>query len=214
MRSPASQTRTVAAREDAAPRAAAATAETPRQLRLTALQCAADDSARVSRTRRFPPGGAALQREEAPELEEEEPVQGKALQREEASELEEEEPLQGKALQRQEAPGRAEMPDPLRSGVESLAGMDLSDVRVHGNSPRPAEVGALAYAQGNDIHVGPGQERHLPHEAWHVVQQRQGRVAPTTSVGGVAVNDDPSLEQEADVMGGRALNAAVPTRVA
>jgi hypothetical protein len=67
-------------------------------------------------------------------------------------------------------------------------------------------VGALAYAQGNDIHLGPGQERHLPHEAWHVVQQRQGRVQPTTSVAGVAVNDDPALEHEADTMGGKALS--------
>jgi hypothetical protein len=25
----------------------------------------------------------------------------------------------------------------------------------------------------------PGQEQHLPHEAWHVVQQKQGRVKPT-----------------------------------
>ena len=76
----------------------------------------------------------------------------------------------------------------------------MSDVRVHANSAKPAEVGALAYAQGSDIHLGPGQEKHLPHEAWHVVQQREGRVRPTTSVAGVAVNDDPALEGEADAM--------------
>lgn len=35
------------------------------------------------------------------------------------------------------------------------------------------------YSQGTDIHIGPGQEKHLPHEAWHVVQQKQGRVKPT-----------------------------------
>lgn len=34
------------------------------------------------------------------------------------------------------------------------------------------------YEQGTDIHVGPGQEQHLPHEAWHEVSQRQGRVRP------------------------------------
>ena len=33
--------------------------------------------------------------------------------------------------------------------------------------------------QGTDIHVGPGQEQHLPHEAWHVVQQERRRVKPT-----------------------------------
>jgi hypothetical protein len=25
-----------------------------------------------------------------------------------------------------------------------------------------------------DIHIGPGQEKHLAHEAWHTVQQKQG----------------------------------------
>ena len=78
--------------------------------------------------------------------------------------------------------------------------------------PAPAAVGALAYAQGSDIHLAPGQERHLPHEAWHVVQQRQDRVRPTASAGGVAINDDAALEQEADAMGARARTAATPDR--
>jgi hypothetical protein len=109
-----------------------------------------------------------------------------------------------------EAPGRTlqrrggNLPDQLRSGMERLSGMDLGDVRVHHGSSRPAQLNALAYAQGNDIHLGPGQSQHLAHEAWHVVQQRQGRVAPTTQVGGQAVNDDVHLEREADTMGARA----------
>jgi hypothetical protein len=98
------------------------------------------------------------------------------------------------------------MPDNLKSGVENLSGMDMSDVKVHYNSSHPAQLNALAYAQGNDIHLGPGQEQHLPHEAWHVVQQRQGRVQATKQMkGGVNVNDDPGLEHEADVMGAKAL---------
>jgi D-lyxose ketol-isomerase len=66
-------------------------------------------------------------------------------------------------------------------------------------------MNAHAYAQGTDIHVAPGQEQHLPHEAWHTVQQAQGRVAPTAEVAGQPVNDDVSLEREADVMGNKAL---------
>jgi len=98
------------------------------------------------------------------------------------------------------------LPDRLKSGIENLSGMDISDVKVHYNSSQPAQLNALAYAQGTDIHVGPGQEKHLPHEAWHVVQQMQGRVQPTVQMKeGVAVNDDPGLENEADVMGGKAL---------
>jgi peptidoglycan hydrolase-like protein with peptidoglycan-binding domain len=102
---------------------------------------------------------------------------------------------------------RAGLPGPLRAGLESLSGMDLSGVRVHRSSPLPAGVGALAYTQGRDIYVGPGQERHLPHEGWHAVQQLQGRVKPTLQAKGAAINDDPGLEREADVMGAKALRA-------
>ena len=55
----------------------------------------------------------------------------------------------------------------------------MDDVKVHYNSDKPTKLGAHAYAQGTDIHLGKGQEKHLPHEAWHVVQQKEGRVKPT-----------------------------------
>jgi len=97
------------------------------------------------------------------------------------------------------------MPDDLKSGIENLSGMDMSDVKVHYNSSQPAQMKALAYAQGNDIHIGPGQEQYLLHEAWHVVQQRQGRVKPTVQMKDNAINDDPGLEHEADVMGAKAI---------
>jgi hypothetical protein len=99
------------------------------------------------------------------------------------------------------------LPDQLKSGVESLSGIDMSDVKVHYNSSQPAQLNAHAYAQGNHIHVAPGQEKHLPHEAWHVVQQKQGRVKPTMQLKGkVNINDDAGLEKEADVMGAYALS--------
>lgn len=41
----------------------------------------------------------------------------------------------------------------------------------------------------------------MAHEAWHVVQQMQGRVKPTMQMKGVKINDDEGLEREADVMG-------------
>jgi hypothetical protein len=106
------------------------------------------------------------------------------------------------------SPNQTGMPASLKTGIESLSGMDMSDVRVHRNSSQPAQLNALAYAQGNDIHLGPGQEQHLPHEAWHVVQQRQGRVHATMQMAGVGVNDDLGLESEADAMGEKALQSA------
>ena len=104
----------------------------------------------------------------------------------------------------QQKPNNTGLPDNLKAGVESLSGFSMDDVKVHYNSSQPATVQALAYTQGMDIHVAPGQERHLPHEAWHVAQQLAGRVEPTTEVGGMPVNDNIGLEHEADVMGARA----------
>ncbi|MDP2143446.1 MAG: DUF4157 domain-containing protein [Gallionella sp.] len=113
------------------------------------------------------------------------------------------------AAQRADAhakPNNTGLPDNLKSGIESLSGMSMDNVKVHYNSSQPAQLNALAYAQGTDIHVAPGQEKHLPHEAWHVVQQAQGRVRPTMQMkDGVPVNDDTGLEREADVMGAKAI---------
>lgn len=99
-----------------------------------------------------------------------------------------------------------QLPSNLKSGVEQLSGQDMSDVNVHKNSDKPAQLNAHAYAQGSDIHLGPGQEKHLPHEAWHVAQQKQGRVEPTKQLKSkILINDDKGLENEADVMGQKAL---------
>jgi len=98
------------------------------------------------------------------------------------------------------------LPDSLKSGIENLSGYAMDDVKVHYNSDKPTQLQAHAYAQGTDIHLASGQEKHLPHEAWHVVQQKQGRVQPTMQMkGSVNVNDDIGLEKEADEMGEKAL---------
>ncbi len=140
-------------------------------------------------------------------MQEEEPLQGKF---DTAQLMQEEEPLQGKAktaqLEEKPAANNTGLPDNLKAGIENLSGMSMDNVQVHYNSDKPAQLNAHAYAQGTDIHVASGQEKHLPHEAWHVVQQAQGRVQPTTQMaGGTQVNDDNSLESEADVMGAKAM---------
>ncbi len=99
------------------------------------------------------------------------------------------------------------LPARLGAGIEALSGLSMDKVKVHHDSPEPARLNALAYARGSEIHIGPGQERHLPHEAWHVVQQAQGKVSSTGSMAGTALNDDAGLEREADVMGTRALQS-------
>ncbi len=101
------------------------------------------------------------------------------------------------------------MPDNLKAGIENLSGFSMDDVRVHYNSSKPATVQALVYTQGTDIHVAPGQEKCLPHEAWHVAQQMAGRVSPTTNINGMPVNDNAALEHEADAMGEMAVQRKV-----
>lgn len=106
------------------------------------------------------------------------------------------------------------MPDNLKTGIENLSGYSLDNVKVHYNSSKPAQLQAHAYAQGTDIHLAPGQEKHLPHEAWHVIQQKQGRVRPTTQLKGkTPVNDDSGLEREADIMGAKALSGSFSAQV-
>lgn len=125
-----------------------------------------------------------------------------ALQRK--GKLEEEELLQGKFETLQRKPNNTGLPDNLKSGIENLSGLAMDDVKVHYNSAKPSQLQAHAYAQGTDIHVAPGQEKHLSHEAWHVVQQKQGRVQPTLKLNGQSINDNAGLEREADVMGNKA----------
>ncbi|MBL0358436.1 MAG: DUF4157 domain-containing protein [Chitinophagaceae bacterium] len=105
----------------------------------------------------------------------------------------------------QQKANKTGLPDNLKSGIENISGNSMDDVKVHYNSDKPAQLSAHAYAQGTDIHIAPGQEKQLQHEAWHVVQQKQGRVKPTMQMKGkVNVNDDKGLEKEADMMGAKA----------
>jgi hypothetical protein len=118
--------------------------------------------------------------------------------------------MQGKfTTQMKSDENRTGMPNDLKTNMESTLNTDLSNVRVHPNSGKATEVGALAYTQGTDVHFAPGQfkpessagQQLLGHELTHVVQQSQGRVQPTGEVAGLPVNDSPALENEADEMG-------------
>lgn len=120
--------------------------------------------------------------------------------------------IAGGILPIQKKSNKTGLPDNLKSGMEAMSGYSLDNVRVHYNSPKPAQLNSYAYAQGSNIHVSPGQEKHLPHEAWHTIQQKQGRVQPTTQIKGINLNDNKALEHEADVMGQRALNTSPNTQ--
>lgn len=167
-----------------------------------------------------------IQRQEVGEEDEDDLFQGKMLepiQRQEVGDEEEEDLFQAKMaepIQRDELDdeddliqGKFEnktgMPDGIKQRMEDSFGMDFSSVRIHPDSPSAPEVGALAYTQGTDIHFAPGQfkpdtsagRQLLGHELTHVVQQSQGLVQPTGEVGGMPVNDNETLEHEADIQG-------------
>ena len=149
-------------------------------------------------------------------VEEEEPLQGKFEPIQKKADIY---PSQSKqinsenAVQRQqngESSNQTGMPSHLKSGIENLSGYSMNDVKIHYNSDKPKQLHAHAYAQGTDIHIAPGQEKHLPHEAWHVAQQKQGRVQATRQMKtGPPVNDDKGLENEADLMGAKAAETGI-----
>ncbi|HEX2899715.1 MAG TPA: DUF4157 domain-containing protein, partial [Bacteroidia bacterium] len=123
-------------------------------------------------------------------------------------------PIQMKAGNGAGSGGRSNsgIPDHVKSQMEGSFGTSFDDVKVTANSNAAKDAGALAFAQGNNIHFAPGQfnpeskggQELLGHELAHVVQQRQGRVQANAEVSGMPVNNDRGLEAEADSMGAKA----------
>ena len=95
-------------------------------------------------------------------------------------------------------PNRTGIPDHIENIAEQRSGLSFDDVKVHYNSSRTAQLQALAYTQGNEVYIGPGQEKHLMHELGHVVQQKLGRVRANKTINGMPLNDEAGLEREAD----------------
>lgn len=95
-------------------------------------------------------------------------------------------------------PNLTGIPTQMKFDFEQRSGLSFDDVRVHYNSDKPARLQALAYTQGTQVYVGPGQERHLKHELGHVVQQKLGMVSTDILYDGhTLVNINPQLEQQA-----------------
>ncbi len=104
--------------------------------------------------------------------------------------------------------GRA-MPDDVVAKIGPALGIDARGVRVH-ESPVTSELGARAFAFGEDVWFAPGEFAPstpeglalIGHEVTHVQQQRDGRVAAPQGKG-APINADAGLEAEADRGGAR-----------
>ncbi len=100
---------------------------------------------------------------------------------------------------------RVDLPDTMRSKMESAFGADLSAVKLY-ESEAVGEAGANAVAQGNTIAFAPGMldftsfggQALLGHEISHVVSQARGEVA------GSGFLNDHALEARADREGAMA----------
>ncbi len=90
------------------------------------------------------------------------------------------------------------IPDRMKERFEADSKLSFDDVKVHYNSEKPRQIGALAYTQGSQIYIGPGNDNALPHELGHVIQQKQGRVTTGERFGSHIINEDETLEREAD----------------
>jgi Domain of unknown function (DUF4157) len=103
------------------------------------------------------------------------------------------------------------LPIALSNQIKTLLGVDPSQAVIHKNSGKAAEIGALAFVQGNEIHFAPGKfnpntregKELIGHEFTHYKQQMQGLVQPTSEIAGMPLNEDPALEAAADAMGAK-----------
>lgn len=103
---------------------------------------------------------------------------------------------------KQQGPNLTGIPTQMKMDLERRSGLSFDDVRVHYNSDKPIRIGALAYTQGTQVYMGPGQERHLGHELGHVVQQKSFCIPPTSWINGQPVNESPALECQAGILSG------------
>lgn len=107
------------------------------------------------------------------------------------------------------------LPDAFKNKMENAFDSDFSNVKTHFNSKKADELNAQAFTQGNNVHFGKGffdptsskGQKLIAHELSHVVQQRKGKVKPTKNVNGTPLNDQSSLETEADIQAERAVSS-------
>ncbi len=119
--------------------------------------------------------------------------------------------------------GRGQPLDPtLRHEMETRLGDDFAEVRIHTDAEAARSAGAVsarAYTVGNEIVFGtdapaletdPGK-RTLAHELTHVIQQRSGPVAGTTTGDGVSISDPSDrFEQAAEANSVRVMSDREP----
>jgi hypothetical protein len=120
-----------------------------------------------------------------------------------------------KKKQSSETTTSTKLPEEVQGKMENSFGQDFSAVKFHKDSTSAVDLNARAYAEGENIHFAPGEynpstkvgQELIGHELTHVVQQRQKKVGKGEVHGkGIEINQDSTLEKEADEMGKLAAN--------
>lgn len=104
------------------------------------------------------------------------------------------------------------LPEDLQTKMEDSFGQDFSNVEIIKNSIQAKEINAQAFTQGNSVHFASGKfnpnsqsgKELIGHELTHVVQQRNGRVNNSYQAKSLNINDESTLEKEADLLGSKA----------
>jgi hypothetical protein len=114
----------------------------------------------------------------------------------------------------------------LRGEMEGRLGADFSDVRLHTDAKATSSAKAVqanAYTVGNDVVVRNDRysstsdqgKQTIAHELTHVVQQRSGPVAGTSTGDGIKVSTpSDSFERAAEKNAARAMAAPAPSSTA
>ena len=97
------------------------------------------------------------------------------------------------------------LPGSVQGDFAPRLGLPLDRVRVHVDDPRPARIGAAAYAIGSDVVFGPGRyrpdspdgRRLLAHELAHVAQQATADPAAPVELGRAADGFEREAERAA-----------------
>ncbi len=113
--------------------------------------------------------------------------------------------------------GGQKIPSDVQKEMEFKFNADFSNVRIHEGIEAEA-IGALAFTSGTNLHFARGKyQPHtraglklLGHELTHVIQQQGNRVPRNGD--GIAIVDDPILENKAERMGEKVVQHTTPQR--
>ncbi|MDR2572435.1 MAG: hypothetical protein LBD23_19365 [Oscillospiraceae bacterium] len=63
------------------------------------------------------------------------------------------------------------MDDDLKTDIDKTSDLAIDDVKPRYSFEKPIQLNEIAHTRANQVHIAPGQERHIEHDLSHVVEQ-------------------------------------------